>query len=67
MQIFAPNNGQRHLTPVVELGKAERSQGEGHPHGGRGVGRRCGMWSRWRVDGVSGNRIWSIKNKLIKN
>ena len=26
-----PTNGQKHLTPVVELGKAERSWGEGRP------------------------------------
>jgi hypothetical protein len=26
--------------------------------------RRCGMWSRWRLDGGAGNRIWSVKNKL---
>ena len=25
MQIFAPNNGQKQLTPVLELGKAERT------------------------------------------
>jgi hypothetical protein len=29
-----------------------------------GVGRKCVMWSRWRVDGGTGNGIWSVKNKL---
>jgi hypothetical protein len=31
----------------------------------RRLGRRCGMWSNWRVDWGAGNGIWSIKNKLI--
>jgi hypothetical protein len=31
-----------------------------------GVGRRDGMWSSQRVDRGSGNRIWSVKIKLIK-
>jgi hypothetical protein len=26
----------------------------------------CGMWSRQRVDGGWGNRIWSVKNKFKK-
>jgi hypothetical protein len=38
--------------------------GWGHSHGDRVVGRRCGMWNSWRVDG--GHKIWSVKNKLIK-
>jgi hypothetical protein len=30
-----------------------------------GVGRRCGMWSRQRVDGGgTGNGMWSVKTKL---
>jgi hypothetical protein len=29
-----------------------------------GVERRCGMWSRGRIDGEIGNGIWSVKNKL---
>jgi hypothetical protein len=29
------------------------------------MGRRCGLWSSWRVDGKVANGIWSIKNKLI--
>jgi hypothetical protein len=30
-----------------------------------GVGRRCGMWSRRKVDGGrAGIGIWSVKNKL---
>jgi hypothetical protein len=31
-----------------------------------GLGRRCGIWSSWRVNRVIGNRIWRIKNKSIK-
>jgi hypothetical protein len=27
------------------------------------VGRRCGIWSRQRMNGA-GNGIWSVKNKL---
>jgi cytochrome c556 len=30
------------------------------------VGRRCGMWSSWKVDGGTGNGIWSVKNKFKK-
>jgi hypothetical protein len=30
-----------------------------------GAGRRCEMWSSWRVDGGGvGNRIWNVKIKL---
>jgi hypothetical protein len=30
------------------------------------VGRRCGIWSSWRVDEVgAGNGIWNVKNELI--
>ena len=31
------------------------------------VGRRCGMWSRWTVDGGRDKYgIWNVKNKLIQ-
>jgi hypothetical protein len=26
-----------------------------------GVGRRCGMWNRWRVNEGAGNELWSVK------
>jgi hypothetical protein len=29
-----------------------------------GVGRRYGMWSSKKADGVAENGIWSVKNKL---
>jgi hypothetical protein len=31
---------------------------------GVGLGKRCGMWSRWRVDVGAGNGIWSVKNRF---
>ena len=31
-----------------------------------GVGRRCGMWSRQRVDGEAGNGIWSVNIYFCK-
>jgi hypothetical protein len=32
-----PTNGQKHLTPVVELGKAEKAEEKGNPVGGPAV------------------------------
>jgi hypothetical protein len=40
-------------------------RGWGHPRGDRRVGWRCGMWNSQRVDGVGGNGIWSVKNKIF--
>jgi hypothetical protein len=31
-----------------------------------GIGKRDGMWNSQRVDRARGNKIWSVKNKLIK-
>jgi hypothetical protein len=39
--------------------------GWGHPHEDRGLGRRYGMWNSQRVDQGRGNKIRSVKNKLI--
>jgi hypothetical protein len=36
------------------------------PCGDRGVGRKYGMWNRQRMDEGGKNKIWSVKNKLIK-
>jgi hypothetical protein len=30
-----------------------------------GAGRRYGIWSSRRVNPEKGNKIWSVKNKLI--
>jgi hypothetical protein len=33
----------------------------------QGLGKRCGMWSSWRVGGWGArNGIWNAKNKLKK-
>jgi hypothetical protein len=36
-----------------------------HPCGDRGLGRQYGTWNSQRVDQDGGNKIWSVKNKLI--
>jgi hypothetical protein len=28
------------------------------------VGRRCGMWSNWRVGVEGGNGIWNVKSEF---
>jgi hypothetical protein len=46
-------------------GSLEVRWGEGrgiHMETRDGVGRRCGMWRRQKVDGGAWNGIWSVKN-----
>jgi hypothetical protein len=45
--------------------EGRRGRGYGHSHGGRGMGRRYGMWNSRRVNWDGGNKIWSVKNKFI--